>query len=121
MLALGYEHALGAPSLKLDAGTWNVPGGMAFYGALNIGVHVVAESGLTARIGFGPALISHPDDRLTGHFQFNIQARLGLNMGGWETGLQALHLSNAGIALPNLGRDVVSIYIGIPIGGRGDP
>ncbi len=115
VLTAGYEYNWGAPSLKLDAGTWNVNGGMAFYGALNFGVHVISSGGLTTRIGFGPAVISQTDERLSSNFEFNIQARIGLNMGGWEAGLNALHLSNAGIKLPNLGRDIVGIYIGVPL------
>jgi hypothetical protein len=116
-LALGYEHNWSGPSVLLTAGTWNADGGMAFYGSVNLGVHVAAPSGLMARIGFGPAAISQTDDRLSSIGEFHIQARAGLELARWSVGLQFDHFSNAGIVPPNLGRDIVALYIGIPLPG----
>jgi hypothetical protein len=116
MLALGYEVSWGSPSVELGLGEWNeANGGIAEYGTLTAGLHVVTVEGLAARIAFGPAYVSQTDDRLSSLFEFHIQARIGLSMKSFETGAQFDHFSNAGIVPPNLGRDVVSLYISVPL------
>lgn len=116
MLALDYEVSSGAPALIFDFGEYNEPSGIpAIYAGVSGGIHIVAPSGLTSRISFGPVLVSETDSRISSPFEFHIQARLGLDLHFWETGLEFDHFSNAGLVPPNLGRDVVSLYVGIPL------
>lgn len=115
MLTAGYEFRWNEPSLILEAGGWNSSNGFAGFGGINMGVHIASNDGMCARIGFGPALISQTDDRLSSLFEFHIQARLGLEKENWAAGIQFDHFSNAGIVPPNPGRDVVSLYLGFPL------
>ncbi len=112
---LGYEMQDGPLSLLLESGGWNEPGGFAIFGGANAGLHIVAPSGMAMRAGFGPSLISQTDDRLSSLFEFHIQMKIGLEHDGYGVGLQGDHFSNAGIVLPNLGRDIVSLYIQFPM------
>lgn len=113
---LGYEIRWGAPSLTLETGMLNaLGGGFVFMGGANLGVHVVSADGLSMRIGVGPAYVSQIDDRLSSHMQAHIQARVGLEMQSYQTGVQLDHWSNAGLKPPNLGLDAVSVYVGIPL------
>lgn len=115
MLGIDYELRWGSPSLSVEGGVIAQPGGVNGYLGLNPGIHVVTADGLTARIGFGPAVFARKDDRLSSLPEFHIQAQAGLDMGSWETGLRFDHFSNAGIWPPNLGLDMAGIYIGIPL------
>ena len=113
---LGYEFQWGSPSLELKAGSWNEPNGFAFTGGATMGIHLVSHDGFAMRVGFGPAAISQTDDRLSSIFEFNIETKIGLELKNYQTGFEFDHWSNAGL-FPgsNLGRDVISIYIGIPL------
>jgi hypothetical protein len=61
------------------------------------------------RFLWGPALISHPDSALGSHFQFNHDLLVGLQSLTSALTLGYKHVSNAGIKLPNRGRDFVTL------------
>lgn len=79
----------------------------------NIGL-VVKTSSLYAKVFFGPALITEHDNRLTGAFQFNHDAEIGLQSEGYSIGINYKHLSNAGLMSPNAGRDFLLLKLSIP-------
>lgn len=115
MLTTSYEFIWGELGLAIEYGAISELGGMNFYGGFNPGVHVVTESGWTARIGFGPVCFSRIDDRLSSLPEFHIQAQLGLDAKYFEAGARFDHFSNGGIWPPNLGLDMASIYLGFPL------
>lgn len=116
-LQAGYEFygSGGSFSLVLETGGWNWQDSFTFFGGANFGVHVVSPDGISMRVGVGPSLISQTDDRLSSLFEFHIQAKVGLQVSNFSTGLQFDHFSNAGLWPPNLGRDLLSVYIGFPL------
>ena len=114
-LQLAGEYQVGPGSFVLESGGWNEPNGFAVFGGLSAGIHIVTEDGISARVGFGPCAISQTDDRLSSIFEFHIQARLGLEMKFWGVGVQFDHFSNAGLVPPNLGRDLASLYLSVPL------
>lgn len=116
-LQLGYEFQGqgGSFSLLLEGGGWNYDGEPIFFGGVNAGVHVVTLDGISMRVGVGPSYASGTDDRISSQFNFHIQAKIGLQVTNFSTGLQFDHFSNAGLWPPNLGRDLLSVYIGFPL------
>jgi len=88
----------------------------ATFGSLQGGLEVVGSGGTFAQFMFGPALISESDSKLAGHFQFHMTGGVGVKSDG-KYGLSFLwtHFSNAGIEQPNLGRDLLTIQIIVPI------
>ena len=104
--ALGYEF-LGAMSSLLGE-----CGGM-FESQTNevcmivLSARVQTPAGLFTRVGVGPAVVFHTDDRLSSVGEFSLQGMVGLAQGGWDIGAKFQHFSNAGIVPPNLGRDFI--------------
>lgn len=62
--------------------------------------------------------ISHPDNTfLSGNFQFMQDLGIGfIDELGRSIGISYKHISNAGIQIPNKGRDALQIQVGIPFG-----
>jgi hypothetical protein len=116
-LQLGYEVKWGAPFLEIEAGGWNEPNGASFMGSAMFGVHVTTQDGIFAQVGFGPAVVSQTDDRLSSLLEAHLRGRVGAEMGGWFVCGQYDHLSNAGAVGPNLGLDLIGLCVGIPLGG----
>lgn len=86
------------------------------YGSYSVGLRVNPEP-LYIEALWGVALISTPDVFLSGHFQFTQDLGIGFkDHYGRAIGVSYKHLSNAGIMLPNKGRDMFLIQIGIPAG-----
>src|SRR5271166_4872721 len=94
---------------------WNDPKGETFFGGANVGLHLVNPDGLSMRVGVGPAGLSQTGDRTSSIFEFHIQVRAGLDLDNFSTGFSFDHFSNAGLVPPNLGLDLLSLYIGFPL------
>ncbi len=106
---LFYQLELGALKDNHDAY------GIRVLTSASIGVSTVSSSGIYIKVFFGPSFLSHPDDRLSGHFQFNNDFELGIKgTNDISIGLNYKHISNAGIVMPNLGRDLLLIKIQLP-------
>lgn len=81
-----------------------------------------ASIGVPIEVGYfyaqalwGAALITTPDEMLGSVFQFKHDMALGIrDEKGNTIGLNYSHMSDAGIKLPNEGRDVMSVRISIP-------
>lgn len=95
---------------------WKLEGGASgpmAYGTVALGLK--AESGpFFVRYWVGPTIISVTSDRLSGQFQFNHDLELGIKANnGVEFMAGYKHMSNAGIAGPNLGRDWLGVGVGV--------
>lgn len=84
-------------------------------GGASLGVNVNAEI-FFAQALVGPSLISHTDSNLGGHFQFNNDIALGFRDPDTKAtvGLSYKHVSSAGLASPNKGRDFIMFRVSIP-------
>ena len=111
----GYEFQWSELSLNLESGAWNDPKGETFFGGANVGLHLVNPDGLSMRVGVGPTGLSQTGDRTSSIFEFHIQVRAGLDLDNFSTGFSFDHFSNAGLVPPNLGLDLLSLYIGFPL------
>jgi hypothetical protein len=70
----------------------------------------VNRDGLIAGAFTGPAIISNTDSLLGGHFQFMDDLHLGIqDKEGNYIGVMYRHFSSAGLATPNIGRDIVGL------------
>lgn len=63
----------------------------------------------------GPGLISSQDDRLSSPYQLFSNASLGVRALGLDAKVGYMHISNAGMKGPNLGRDFILFGIGLPL------
>lgn len=115
--ALGIQYG-DTWKVRANGGYWLSPGGVSSgFGSLQGGVEVVGQGGAFAGILFGPAIISHHGGKLAGPFQFHLSGMAGMkNDAGYGVGMQWVHFSNAGIVQPNLGLDVWSAFMIIPLG-----
>jgi len=105
---------------KLAAGGWFDPKPVlkrsgASFGAYSIGIKV--EPGIFyAENFFGVSLISQTDSMLSTNFEFTEEIGVGIqDTLGRFLGFQWKHFSNAGIQLPNKGRDFLLISTGVRI------
>jgi len=88
----------------------------SMFTSLQGGLEVVGESGVFASVMFGPAWVQNPDVKLSGHFQFHPVFGFGVkNSKGYSLAFAWQHFSNAGIILPNMGRDLLTGQVTIPI------
>jgi len=86
----------------------------SLYGSASLGLDILADSfRVTSMHGIG--LISSPDTYLGSHGQFFHDVCLGLqdDVNKANISLCYKHISNAGIVPPNIGRDFMSIKLGI--------
>lgn len=87
----------------------------AAYTKLQVGAKPGPETGLYGYAFFGPALISSTDTQLSSFYQlatdigFGIRDRFTFMSCGYG------HISNAGVKLPNRGRDYLLFSVGISI------
>lgn len=88
----------------------------SFTGFYSLGMRVDPGYGVFAETYVGAGLISHPDSRLGGHFQFKEDFLFGL-MDHKNRGyaIQYSHISSASIYDVNLGRDLLQFTIKIPL------
>lgn len=116
MLTLGVQEDLwGALKDRGIVGGWldNAGDGKTSSGLMagQIGWEVNRD-GLLVGIFAGPCLISNTDSLLGGHFQFMDDIHLGIqDRDGNYIGLMYRHISSAGIATPNIGRDIMGVEI----------
>jgi hypothetical protein len=83
---------------------------------LVLSARVETQSGLFMRLGAGPAWYFREDDRVSSHFNFNLQGAIGLTASGLDLGIAYIHYSNAGLWGPNLGRDFLGVVIELHVG-----
>ena len=87
------------------------PGTSSFFAAGQLGFEV-NNRGTVASIFSGPALISNTDSMLGSYLEFVTDLHLGLQDGNMNyLGLFYRHVSSAGLAEPNVGRDIVGLEI----------
>jgi hypothetical protein len=84
-------------------------------GKLQLGVKPGPHTGLYAFAFVGPAGITATDSRLGSHFQFATDAGVGIRDMNNFVNIGYSHISNAGIKLPNKGRDYVVFTIGVSL------
>lgn len=104
---------------QYEGGIWLDPsgGGRKTSAILGASLGIEVKSGdLVFRSVHGPSFISTPDAYIGGYFpNFNHDVYLGLrDKNDYSVGVSYKHVSNAGLMPPNLGRDFVSVDIGIP-------
>jgi hypothetical protein len=85
----------------------------AAFGKLQIGAKPGPETGLFGYAFFGPALISSTDTQLSTNFQFATDIGLGIRDRFTFMSCGYGHISNAGIKLPNKGRDYLLFSVGV--------
>jgi len=99
---------------KLEAGFWsdNQKGHSgAFYGSLLLGRRLGDYTGLNATFMVGVVVMTAPDALLSTPFQFTEEVNVGYKQ--WQFGIK--HFSNAGIELPNVGRDYLYLRYLVPL------
>lgn len=110
-LILGFSHQYELGFFTDSVGNGRV--GSAI-GAYMIGIEVNPLP-IVLRSMSGVGFISEPDIYLGGHFQFHHDLYVGMKDSfGKSLGINYRHISSAGLYQPNLGRDFVSIQLGIP-------
>lgn len=106
---------------QLNGGYWLALGDgerASFFASWQGGIEVVGPSGAFATAMFGPAWVQNPDRKLSGRFQFHPSFGFGVkNRGGYSLAFVWHHFSNAGIVLPNAGRDLLTGQVVIPLAG----
>ena len=120
-LFLSYQSLLNRLFIyQYETGFWadNAGSGRksSFLTGPSIGVNVEAGY-FYAQALSGPAIISATDSLLGGHLQFNNDVSFGIkDLKTSNTfGIDYKHISSAGLASPNAGRDFILIKVGIGI------
>lgn len=114
-------HALGDSPMfiKSEAGFWvarDAGRRSSFYSAVSWGYRVRTPLGLFFEGFIGPGYVSVLDTQLGSHLEIVHDLNAGfIDYGGWGIGAGFKHISNAGLAMPNRGRDFFSIRFLIPI------
>lgn len=121
--SLGVKYGGSTWKLQANGGYWlalNEGEKASLFSSLQGGIEVVGKSGTFASVMFGPAWIQNPDSKLSGNFQFHPTFGFGIkNEGGYTLAFVWQHFSNAGIVLPNMGRDLLTLQAAFPL-YRGD-
>jgi hypothetical protein len=112
--AIGHEKVIGEFGLLSHCGLL-FEGELNGYCAIVPGVHIETLSGIFVRAGVGPAYVLHTSDRISSHWNANIDFMLGFYQGWGLIYAEGGHLSNAGFVPPNLGDDHLLIGIGVRI------
>jgi hypothetical protein len=105
--------------IQLNGGYYLDPAIMesSFVCSLQGGIEVDGKSGVWTSFMFGPAYLFSPDDiKLSGHFQFHLTGGIGIKDSyDNRLGITWNHYSNAGFEQPNLGRDLLTLQLVIPL------
>lgn len=109
--ALGYEKTWGEFGVFTHCGLLFESSTNAYCAAL-LGVHIETISGIFVRAGVGPAYVENISDRISSHWNANIDFMLGAYQGPAFFYAEGGHLSNAGLVPPNLGDDHLLVGIG---------
>lgn len=117
---IGYQTSLYKIfAQKAELGVWSdvkFPGrSSSGYGAYSVGLRIEPGS-LYLESYWGLCAITHTDTMLGSNFQFKNDTGIGIeDAAGRFIGINYSHISNAGILLPNLGRDFLAIKIGFSL------
>jgi len=119
-LSLGYQDALAVFDKKWEIGFWSDSSGRdgakgSAFASYSVGVEPTYEA-LYVNFFQGVCLISNPDSVLGGPLEFMMDFGVGLRdtVKGTALGMHYKHISNAGLSMPNLGRDTFGIQVMIP-------
>lgn len=109
MVGLGYQYNL-APELYIrPEGTYFLDisgqGRSSLVGAALLGVKAKSTVGPELHFAIGPAYLQNPDSVLGGHFQFKLEFGAGIASDSVYLGVAWVHMSSAGLEMPNHGRD----------------
>lgn len=109
MVALGYQRQL-LPELYLrPEGSYFLDisgqGKSSFVGAVLLGVQAQSSVGPQLHFAIGPAYLENPDQILGGPFQFKVEFGAGIQSDHVYLGVAWVHMSSAGLEMPNHGRD----------------
>ncbi len=118
-LALGIQDDLFGPwKTRGNVGGWIDNSGNGRSSSAFVGVQLgfeVDNKGIVGSVFTGPALITQTDSYLGGNFQFYNSLNLGFrDTNSNYIGIMYRHLSSAGIASPNVGRDVLGLELKWP-------
>lgn len=83
----------------------------SFWGTAQVGVKANTATGAMLNVGIGPSYLQNPDGILGGHFQFTVEGGAGIQTSNTYIGLAWIHISSAGIEMPNQGRDFLSLQL----------
>lgn len=113
---IGIEEELWSPfHQRLNVGGWLDSRGTDFNNSAFVGYQLgfeVTNSVLEGSVWTGPTLISSPDAALGSNFQFNETIFFGIvDKDKNSIGMAYNHFSDAGLAIPNLGRDFLGLEI----------
>lgn len=116
-VTVGYSSALTSLlDQQIEIGAWAVSKEQersAGYVAYQTGLKT--KGSLYASALSGVALITNTDARLSSVFQFKHTVGVGVrDYRGVEIGVDYSHISNAGLSLPNAGRDFVQLRMSVP-------
>ena len=121
MVELSYGAHMGPIArMKLSVGGWvdqheYVGRTSSGYGFYSLGIR--SEPGIFfAEAFWGVGGITATDQLLSSHLQFMGDVMIGVNdLQGRSFGIGYKHISNAGISLPNRGRDAIVLSIGVEL------
>lgn len=109
MVALGYQKQL-LPELYIrPEGTYFLDisgqGKSSLVGSVLMGVEAKSSVGPELHFAIGPSYLQNPDQVLGGHFQFKVEFGAGISSDNVYLGVAWVHISSAGLEMPNHGRD----------------
>ena len=113
-VSLGWViHPGDAFFVKPEIGGWIGGFGMpSYFVGVPLGFQVwIPATGAFCHMAVGPSWISNPDSELSSHLQFDTEFGFGLQSDKAEIGLIWKHFSNAGLKLPNQGRDFLGLQL----------
>lgn len=82
-------------------------------GKLQLGITPGQREGVFGKVFTGPCVISGPDNQLGSWYQWSTDFGLGVRDDRTYMALTYSHISNAGVKLPNHGRDFVVMEAGV--------
>jgi hypothetical protein len=83
------------------------------FGSVQLGVEPGAEVGMYGKAFLGPCVITARDSQLGGFGQFCSNVGLGMRDQYSFLGVNYVHMSSAGLAMPNHGRDWLVFEMGL--------
>lgn len=116
VMSVGYEHTFHTGVfVRPQVGYFidNAGGGQLSSGWVTtlFGVKAKSKVGPELHFAVGPSYLQHPDTVLGGHFQFNLEAGIGLADENFFVGVNATHLSSGPIYEVNRGRDAIMAQV----------